>query len=250
MTDLFLVLRGLYKKVWPDDRKDFFDRVPDSSLKPMYSRKPSVLSVESCEIERGDIDMMQAAWEESAIEVPPEKSDNFWESCAFSDPTDEGYLCFYKISGDLKTANSYRKIPKTLELLDLAKRMLTDLNIPFSDKDHYIEFHHTKVSEKGMAAPKFHWHIDDGGAVNYKSIAVLFYLHKDPNMIGGNLFWNPDGEHEKGKKLINIETGTTIIMPGNTPHCPEIIQHNSFRDLPPQERKLIVFFFRDTTRPS
>lgn len=244
MTDFLMMVRHFYKKNIPDDRKEMFDRLPNI-------KNPMVFSVESGEIDQEEIDLMQAAWEENAIELPPEKDDNFWESCAFSDPSsdkEEGHLCFTRISGSLKRVESYRKFPKTVELLQTAKRMLTDMDIPFSDKDHCIEFHHTKVSENGMAVPKFHWHIDDGGPVNFNTIAVLFYLHKDKDMIGGNLFWNPDGEHEGGKRLINIETGTTIIMPGNTPHCPEIIQHNPLGDLAQQERKLIVFFFRDLTR--
>lgn len=251
MTDLLLVLRYLYKKVFPDDRKQFFDRLPDdvdhpSKATSMYGGKPIVLSVESGEIKQREINLMQAAWEENMIKP---SSDNFWEPCGFSDAGDGNYLCFDNIDGSSRTATEGRKIPKTVKLLNLAKTLLTELDIPFSDKDHYIEFHHSRVSSKGMVVPKFHWHIDDGGAVNYNSVAVLFYVYKDSDMIGGNLFWNPDGEHDNGKQLINIETGTVVIMPGNTPHCPEVIQYG-FSDPrnTPKERKLIVFFFRDLSR--
>ena len=68
-------------------------------------------------------------------------------------------------------------------------------------------------------------------------------------MTGGNLFWNPKGEHEEGKELINLKTGSTVIVSGDVPHCPEIIQHGyNIYSNDPQERKLIVFFFKDLER--
>lgn len=220
-------------------------------MKPIYGkRKPIVLSLDTGEINQKDIDKMIAAWEENKIE-PSKETEKFWESCQFSlNESGEISLYYNKITGYKSfTSHPPISIPKTLMLMELAKRWLTELNIPFSDQDCVIEFHHSKVSVDGVVVPKFNWHIDDGGAVNYNSIAVLFYVHKDPRMIGGNLFWNPNGEHEDGKKLINLKTGSVVIMYGNIAHCPETVQHGfTFDSDEPQERKLIVFFFRDTTR--
>jgi hypothetical protein len=242
MTELLQIFKRI---IYPKPQEEM------NKLKSLYgSSKPLVLSSDSGEIGKKEIDIMTEAWEESVINIP-EDVDNFWLSCSYSKDKDlagEDYRSYINFS-DYKRAHSCGEMPKTVKLLEMAKQMLTDLNIPFSDKDHLIEFHHTKVSPGGISKPKFDWHIDDNGAVEYKTVAVLFYVHKDLRMIGGNLFWNPYGEQEEGKKLINIRTGTTIIMPGNTSHCPEMACHHfSSKDNEPQERKLIVFFFRDTVR--
>ena len=176
------------------------------------------------------IDKMRSAWDENPIEYLVEKR-NFWLN-----------------SGDLNHVYG----PKSGILLEKAKEFLTEHKFNFDPDAYHLEFHHTRVSKRELIESPFDWHIDDGSLMNCPVITIMFFVEKDPKMAGGNLFWNPTGkEQDEGKKLINIKTGSVIIMPGDTAHCPEHVRHYMGRfigRLPSQERRLIEFQFKDLRR--
>lgn len=79
----------------------------------------------------------------------------------------------------------------------------------------------TKGVDSGLA-----WHCENDNGNNL--ITVLLYIHLDDTIIDGNLrYINKDNI----KKIINIKTGTTIIMDGNVQHKPQNPYGSGKRDL-------------------
>lgn len=70
------------------------------------------------------------------------------------------------------------------------------------------------------------WHVEND---NYPDvITVLMYLRLDEGIIDGNLKYKNKGNI---KKLLNIKSGTTVIMDGNVPHKPQDPYGSGIRDL-------------------
>lgn len=78
------------------------------------------------------------------------------------------------------------------------------------------------------------WHVENDNYPNV--ITVLMYLRIDKDIIDGNLrYKNVNNE----KKILEIKSGTTIIMDGNVPHKPQDPYGTGLRDL------IIISFKKD-----
>jgi hypothetical protein len=155
----------------------------------------------------------------------------------------------FALSGEIY---SYEDIKFDLKnLVNFTEKLLTDHHFNINNNNYYIDFHHSRASKRKLVPSPFGWHIDDQALISYNTVGVYFCIYKDENIFGGDFFWNEKLE-DKNKKLINIQTGTTIIMPGNIAHRPENIQHNqgNFRGpgYPAQEIKMISVVFEDFNR--
>ena len=70
------------------------------------------------------------------------------------------------------------------------------------------------------------WHYENQ---NYPDlITVLCYLRKDESLEGGNLRYK---DKNNVKKVIQVSTGTTVIMDGRVEHKPEAVSGTGQRDL-------------------
>ena len=86
-----------------------------------------------------------------------------------------------------------------------------------------------KRVESGLA-----WHVENDNYLNV--ITVLMYLRLDEGIIDGNLRYK---DKENVKKVLEICSGTTVIMDGNVPHKPQDPYGTGKRDL------IIVSFKKD-----
>ena len=86
-----------------------------------------------------------------------------------------------------------------------------------------------KRVESGLA-----WHVENDNYPNV--ITVLMYLRLDEGIIDGNLRYK---DKENVKKVLEIKSGTTVIMDGNVPHKPQDPYGTGKRDL------IIVSFKKD-----
>ena len=78
------------------------------------------------------------------------------------------------------------------------------------------------------------WHVEND---NYPIvITVLMYLRLDEGIIDGNLRYK---DKKNVKKVLEIKSGTTVIMDGNVPHKPQDPYGTGKRDL------IIVSFKKD-----
>ena len=87
----------------------------------------------------------------------------------------------------------------------------------------------TKGVSSGLA-----WHCENDNYDNL--ISVLFYLHIDDTIKDGNLRYK---DKDNVKQIIQIKSGTTIIMDGEVPHKPQNPYGTGKRDL------IIVSFKKD-----
>ncbi len=176
------------------------------------------------------MERMNKSWEENKIEEK-EFGENFLDD-----------------QGDY----NYNYGPNTEILRQEAVKILQNQGFLVDQDEHYTYFYHAKMYHTERPRNDYDWHIGDGCLMDHKVVSVMFFVEKDPLLWGGNLFWNPNGKiEEKGKKLINIETGTVVIIPGDTPHMIECISHWNGRFIgrrPVQEWKLIEFQFPDLRR--
>ena len=122
------------------------------------------------------------------------------------------------------------------ELMSQASVMLHEHGFKFTTDRYHVE-RHWMSSEEGVDHPPFEWHIDDGGPVNYNTVAALFYVKKDEILEGGNLLWNTRECSDGNETLIPIKTGSIVLIEGNVPHCPQGIKGVG-------ERKLIAIFYK------
>tara|TARA_X000000950_G_scaffold229503_1_gene277398 strand:- start:508 stop:1035 length:528 start_codon:yes stop_codon:yes gene_type:complete len=124
------------------------------------------------------------------------------------------YLNFIRdISSDFLTMNGY-KHKRDEWYMDVIRYKL--------DKD-------VKRVKSGLA-----WHCENDNYPNV--ITVLLYLRIDDDIIDGNLRYK---DRDGTKKLIEIKSGTTIIMDGNVPHKPQDPYGTGIRDL------IIMSFVKD-----
>tara|TARA_B100001063_G_C16713380_1_gene529316 strand:- start:714 stop:1277 length:564 start_codon:yes stop_codon:yes gene_type:complete len=78
------------------------------------------------------------------------------------------------------------------------------------------------------------WHVENDNYPNV--ITVLMYLRLDEGIIDGNLRYK---DKENVKKVLEIKSGTTVIMDGNVPHKPQDPYGTGKRDL------VIISFKKD-----
>lgn len=124
----------------------------------------------------------------------------------------------------------------TAALMSQASALLHEHGFKFTTDEYHVECHWMH-SEGGFDRPPFGWHIDDGGPVNYNTVAALFYVKKDEGLEGGNLLWNTREYSDGNETLIPIKTGSIVLIEGNVPHCPQKIKGFG-------ERQLIVIFYK------
>ena len=79
----------------------------------------------------------------------------------------------------------------------------------------------TKRVKSGLA-----WHVENDNYPNV--ITVLMYLRIDDGIIDGNLRYK-DKNNEK--QMLELTSGTTVIMDGNVPHKPQDPYGSGIRDL-------------------
>jgi len=79
----------------------------------------------------------------------------------------------------------------------------------------------TKRVSSGLA-----WHCENDNYPNV--ITVLLYLTLDEGIIEGNLRYK---DKHSNKHVLNIKSGTTVIMDGNVPHKPQDPYGTGKRDL-------------------
>lgn len=153
--------------------------------------------------------------------IDPSIMDNIFEDTnekrkvIFYDSSDSNqYLNFIRdVSSDFLNLNGY-KHKKNEWYMDVIRYKL--------NKD-------VKRVKSGLA-----WHCENDNYPNV--ITVLFYLRIDDDIIDGNLRYK---DRNGVKKLIEIKSGTTIIMDGNVPHKPQDPYGTGTRDL------IIMSFVKD-----
>ena len=70
------------------------------------------------------------------------------------------------------------------------------------------------------------WHVENDNYPNV--VTVLMYLRLDEGIIDGNLRYK---DKKNSKQLLNIKSGTTVIMDGNVSHKPQDPYGTGIRDL-------------------
>ena len=91
----------------------------------------------------------------------------------------------------------------------------------YMDVVRYKLENETKRIKSGLA-----WHVENDNYPNV--ITVLMYLRLDKDVIDGNLRYK---DKHNVKKVLEICSGTTVIMDGNVPHKPQDPYGSGLRDL-------------------
>lgn len=91
----------------------------------------------------------------------------------------------------------------------------------YMDVIRYTLDNDTKRVKSGLA-----WHVENDNYPNV--ITVLMYLRIDDGIIDGNLRYK-DKNNEK--QMLELKSGTTVIMDGNVPHKPQDPYGSGMRDL-------------------
>lgn len=91
----------------------------------------------------------------------------------------------------------------------------------YTDVIRYHLNNDTKRVSSGLA-----WHCEND---NYPDvITVLLYLHIDEGIIEGNIRYK---DKNNIKRVLKVQSGTTVIMDGNVPHKPQDPYGSGKRDL-------------------
>lgn len=121
------------------------------------------------------------------------------------------------------------KDPRVKEIVYTALKMIHDYDesIKLDATQGIVEFWRYACDGKKVAKTPLALHRDDYGATKYKVYTVIFYVHKDETIEGGNLIIVQDD-----KKRIEIPTHTNkvIIMSGDTLHVPTSCSGSGLRD--------------------
>ena len=139
-------------------------------------------------------------------------------------------------------------------LLTETHLLLNSNNYPCSKERWFVEIHRSLAKNEKVVTP-LAWHQDDdGGWSEPEVVTLIYYLKKDPDLLGGNLLYSltpddPDTYLNPNLKvfqpslnsnkrvntvdfpIIQVETGKTVMMRGDMWHCPENIQGIGERQL-------------------
>ena len=96
-----------------------------------------------------------------------------------------------------------------------------DKNKWYADVIRYHLDNDTKRVSSGLA-----WHCENDNYPNV--ITVLLYLHIDEGIKEGNIRYK---DKNNNKLVLNVHSGTTVIMDGNVPHKPQDPYGSGKRDL-------------------
>jgi len=91
----------------------------------------------------------------------------------------------------------------------------------FMDIIRYKLNNETKGISSGLA-----WHCENDNYPNV--ITVLLYLRIDEGIIDGNIRYK---DKDNVKQVLEVSSGTTVIMDGNVPHKPQNPYGTGYRDL-------------------
>ena len=110
---------------------------------------------------------------------------------------------------------------------DICSEFLKSNNFEHNKEKWYIDAiryklkNVTKRVKSGLA-----WHCENDNGKNL--ITVLMYMNIDEGVIDGNLRYK---DKNNIKKLLNVKSGTTVIMDGKVPHKPQDPYGTGYRDL-------------------
>jgi len=113
-----------------------------------------------------------------------------------------------------------------IQILDNVSEFLKSQGFSHNENIWYADFIRYKLDNSESVDSGLVWHYENQ---NYPDlITVLCYLRKDESLEGGNLRYK---DKEGTKKVIQVSTGTTVIMDGRVEHKPEAVSGTGQRDL-------------------
>ena len=120
-----------------------------------------------------------------------------------------------------------KDIPQELiKIRDDVSSFLRTHGFNHNDNIWYADLVRYKLDNSEPVDSGLVWHYEN---MNYPDlITCLCYLKKDESLEGGNLRYK-DKNNEK--KVIQVSTGTTVIMDGRVEHKPEAVSGTGQRDL-------------------
>ena len=144
----------------------------------------------------------------------------------FEDTTEKRKVVFY----DYSNTNHYTNFIK-----DISSQFLTMNGHEHNPDEWYMDvIRYNLQGEEKRVKSGLAWHVENDNYPNV--ITVLMYLRLDEGIIDGNLRYK---DKENIKRVLEICSGTTVIMDGNVPHKPQDPYGTGKRDL------IIVSFKKD-----
>jgi len=101
-------------------------------------------------------------------------------------------------------------------IVQKASALLTTNNILHDGNIWYMDIIQYNLFNNKNAASGLAWHCENDNKPDL--ITVLFYIRKDKTILNGNLRYK---DKNNKKQILNIHTGTTVIMDGKVQHKPE-----------------------------
>lgn len=112
------------------------------------------------------------------------------------------------------------------KLLEISRKLLNENGFNVLNSCWHAESHQYVVDSPTEA--EFETHQDDFGVNNYKVNTIIYYLQKDPTIIGGNFIVYPNVtasdlgfgfiESQQTKIITPVKSGTMILLKGNLAH--------------------------------
>lgn len=144
--------------------------------------------------------------------VDPSIMDNIFKG------QDKRKVIFY----DYNDTNNYTNFIK-----DVSSEFLNMNGYSHNKDKWYMDVIRYKLeNEKKRIKSGLAWHVENDNYPNV--ITVLMYLRLDKDVIDGNLRYK---DKHNSKKVLEICSGTTVIMDGNVPHKPQDPCGSGLRDL-------------------
>lgn len=144
----------------------------------------------------------------------------------FEDTQEKRKVVFYDYTNTNNYTNFIKDISSTFLMMNFHNH---NPDIWYMDVIRYNLKNDHKRVKSGLA-----WHVENDNYPNV--ITVLMYLRLDKDIIDGNLRYK---DKQNIKKVLEIKSGTTVIMDGNVPHKPQDPYGTGIRDL------IIISFKKD-----
>tara|TARA_B100000902_G_C27253885_1_gene886780 strand:+ start:160 stop:678 length:519 start_codon:yes stop_codon:yes gene_type:complete len=144
----------------------------------------------------------------------------------FEDTDEKRKVIFY----DYSNTNHYTSFIK-----DISSQFLTMYGHKHNPNEWYMDvIRYNLENDTKRVKSSLAWHVENDNYPNV--ITVLMYLRLDDGIIDGNLRYK---DRKNVKKVLEIKSGTTVIMDGNVPHKPQDPYGTGKRDL------IIISFKKD-----
>jgi hypothetical protein len=144
----------------------------------------------------------------------------------FEDTTEKRKVVFY----DYTNTNHYTNFIK-----EISSQFLKMNDHGHNPDEWYMDvIRYNLQGEEKRVKSGLAWHVENDNYPNV--ITVLMYLRLYEGIIDGNLRYK---DRDNVKKVLEICSGTTVIMDGNVPHKPQDPYGSGLRDL------IIVSFKKD-----